>query len=120
MAAKCLRGPGSPMLLSWSISRQMLLVRPAETSRPLTAAAARLQRIVHAHLDAVWRTARDLGVPSRDLEDVVQEVLLVVTRRIEDIQTDRERAFVLGTTARVVANFRRTRRRRPEDLTESM
>jgi RNA polymerase sigma-70 factor (ECF subfamily) len=82
--------------------------------------AARLQGIVQRHLDSAWRTARDLGVPPHEVEDVVQEVLVVIVRRLADIEADRERAFVVATTARVVANWRRTRRRRPEDLTESM
>lgn len=76
--------------------------------------------MVAEHVDRVWRTARDLGVPDRDLEDVVQEVLLVVVRRLGDIDVDRERAFVVATTARVSANWRRTRRRRPEELTDFM
>lgn len=82
--------------------------------------AARLENIVHRHLDSAWRTARDLGVPPHEVEDVVQEVLVVVVRRLADIDAARERAFVVATTSRVVANWRRTRRRRPEDLTESM
>jgi RNA polymerase sigma-70 factor (ECF subfamily) len=77
--------------------------------------AQRVERIVGAHADAVWRTARRLGVPVRDLEDVAQEVMLVVFRRIGDIEHARERAFVLGTTARVCSNWRRTLRRHPED-----
>jgi hypothetical protein len=64
----------------------------------------RVAGIVNAHLDAVWRTARRLGIASRDLEDVAQEVLLVVLRRVNDIESDRERAFVLATTVRVAAN----------------
>ena len=85
-----------------------------------TAQAARLEGIVQRHLDSAWRTARDLGVPPHEVEDVVQEVLVVIVRRLDDIEVARERAFVAATTARVVANWRRSRRRRPEDLTESM
>jgi RNA polymerase sigma-70 factor (ECF subfamily) len=80
----------------------------------------RVEKIVRDHVDSVWRTARDLGVPARDLEDVVQEVFVVVVRRLADIEENRERAFVLATTARIAANWRRKRRRRPEELTESM
>jgi RNA polymerase sigma-70 factor (ECF subfamily) len=80
----------------------------------------RVERIVRQQLDAVWRTARNLGVADRDVDDVVQEVMLVVVRRLDDIEVDRERAFVLGATARVAANWRRGRRRRPEELMESI
>lgn len=82
--------------------------------------ALRIERIVSEHADAVWRTARRLGVPLRDLEDVTQEVMLVVFRRIRDIEHARERAFVLGTTARVCANWRRSLRRHPEDPSDGV
>jgi RNA polymerase sigma-70 factor (ECF subfamily) len=77
--------------------------------------AARVERLVERHLVAVWRTARELGVASRDLDDVVQEVLVVCVRRLDDIDPARERAFLLATTSRVVANWRRTQRRRPTE-----
>jgi RNA polymerase sigma-70 factor (ECF subfamily) len=81
---------------------------------------ARIEAIFHRHLDAVWRAARDLGVVPRDLEDVVQEVLIVCVRRLHDIEPERERAFVLATTTRVAANWRRGRRRRPAEPVESL
>ena len=81
---------------------------------------ARVEHIVLRHLDAIWRTARDLGVSARDLDDVVQEVLIVCVRRLNDIEPERERAFLLATTSRVVANWRRSRRRRPAEPYESL
>lgn len=80
---------------------------------------ARVEQIFHRHLDAVWRTARALGVEPRDQEDVVQEVMLVCVRRLADIDVERERPFLLATTSKVVANWRRARRRRPADPTDS-
>lgn len=80
---------------------------------------ARVEQIFHRHLDAVWRTARALGVAPRDQEDVAQEVMLVCVRRLADIEPDRERPFLLATTSKVVANWRRARRRRPADPTDS-
>jgi RNA polymerase sigma-70 factor (ECF subfamily) len=81
---------------------------------------ARVEQIFQRHLDAVWRTARDLGVYPRDLEDVVQEVMIVIVRRLADIEPERERPFLLATTARVVANWRRRQRRRPADPVDPM
>jgi RNA polymerase sigma-70 factor (ECF subfamily) len=81
---------------------------------------ARVEQIFHRHLDAVWRAARTLGVAPRDQEDVVQEVMLVCVRRLGDIEPERERAFLLATTAKVVANWRRGRRRRPAEPVESV
>jgi RNA polymerase sigma-70 factor (ECF subfamily) len=112
------------MLLTLSLLRHALFTTPVaaaerDSGRALEQ-AARLENIVHRHLDSAWRTARDLGVPPHEVEDVVQEVLVVIVRRLADIDAASERAFVVATTSRVVANWRRTRRRRPEDLTESM
>jgi RNA polymerase sigma-70 factor (ECF subfamily) len=46
--------------------------------------------------------------------------MVVCVRRLADIDPDRERAFLLATTARVVANWRRGRRRRPAVSIDSM
>jgi RNA polymerase sigma-70 factor, ECF subfamily len=85
-----------------------------------SARVARVEQLFYRHLDAVWRTARDLGVLPRDQEDVVQEVMLVCVRRLADIDPERERPFLLATTAKVVANWRRGRRRRPAEPVESV
>ncbi|MEO8177257.1 MAG: sigma-70 family RNA polymerase sigma factor [Deltaproteobacteria bacterium] len=108
------------LLSSLSLLRRALFSDASFESSALHEASARVECIVRRHLDAVWRTARDLGVPPRDVDDVVQEVMLVVVRRLDDIEPERERAFVLGATARIAANWRRRRRRHPEDLTDSL
>src|SRR5690349_8068239 len=46
----------------------------ARTEQP-GARIVRVEQIVARHVDAIWRTARELGVLPRDLDDVVQEVL---------------------------------------------
>lgn len=107
----------SSLVPQWSTLIEGSALAPAATSDART---ARVERIVELHLDAIWRTARDLGVLPRDLDDVVQEVLVVCVRRLDDIEPARERAFLLATTARVVANWRRGRRRRPAEPFESM
>jgi RNA polymerase sigma-70 factor, ECF subfamily len=80
---------------------------------------SRVQQIVLEHLDAIWRTARRLGVPPSDVDDVAQEVALVVLRRESVIQRGRERAFVIGSTARIASNWRRSRRRQPQPLADA-
>jgi RNA polymerase sigma-70 factor, ECF subfamily len=74
----------------------------------------RVRELLRAHADAVWRTAQRVGVSASDIEDVVQDVMLVVLRRLDDIAPDKERAFLVGTTVRVAANRRRRQRRHPE------
>ena len=76
----------------------------------------RFAELVDAHLDAIYRTARRLGTRESDVEDLVQEVVVVLARRLGDIEAGKERAFALGTAARVASEFRRRERRRREEL----
>jgi RNA polymerase sigma-70 factor, ECF subfamily len=101
-------------LLRWSVAL------PASQRLPDAERTQRVVGIVRQHLDLVNRMARRLGVTSRDLEDVVQEVMLVVVRRLEAIDPGKERAFVAATTVRVTANWRRQRRRRPEEPSDEL
>jgi RNA polymerase sigma-70 factor, ECF subfamily len=75
---------------------------------------ARLKSIVRAEFDVMWRLLRRLGVPERDVDDAVQEVIVILARKIDKVEHGRERAFVLGTAYRVAAMVRRTVRRRRE------
>jgi RNA polymerase sigma-70 factor (ECF subfamily) len=96
-------------------SRWPLVARRSEANREQES-ERRFVALIEAHLDAIYRTTRRLGTRDGDIEDVIQEVLVVLARRLDDIETGKERAFALGTTARVVAGFRRQARRRREEL----
>lgn len=114
---------GEPRLTESAILTASVPHYPVLTSAEQSgtdADVARVEQIFHRHLDAVWRAARTLGVAPRDQEDVAQEVMLVCVRRLGDIEPERERAFLLATTAKVVANWRRGRRRRPAEPVDSM
>ena len=71
--------------------------------------------LVEADSEFVWRSLRRLGVRPSDLDDAMQEVFVVTARRMADIETGRERAFLFGIAARVASTRRRTERRHPED-----
>lgn len=101
--------------MRWALVLPGLGVRRADAE-----GSARIRELVHAHLDAICRTARRLGVPACELEDVVQDVMLVVVRRLSDIEAGKERPFLVSTTARVAANRRRSRRRRPEEPSDAL
>lgn len=101
--------------MRWALVLPGFGVRRAEAE-----GATRIQQLVHAHLDAICRTARRLGVPAGEVEDVVQDVMLVVVRRLNDIEAGKERAFLVSTTARVAANRRRRRQRRPEEPSDAL
>jgi RNA polymerase sigma-70 factor (ECF subfamily) len=72
----------------------------------------RLRDLYGRYADFVARQLRRLGVYDADLEDAVQEVFIVTSRRLEEIVPDRERAFLFGTAMRVASHARRDRGRR--------
>lgn len=74
----------------------------------------RLRALVEAHFDFIWRSLRRLGLSGADADDGAQQVFIVASRRLEDIQLGRERAFLFGTAVRVASDVRRAARRRPE------
>jgi len=76
--------------------------------------APRLRRIVERHFDVLWRFLRRLGIPEADVDDAVQEVILVVARRLSDIEEQSERSFVLSTAFRIASDMRRRAERRRE------
>ncbi len=64
-----------------------------------------------AHVQTVARWARYLGGADVDVEDVVQEVFLVVSRRLAGFRGDaRFTSWLFEITRRIVANQRRRRR----------
>ena len=76
--------------------------------------AVRLRRVVERHFDALWRFLRRLGISEGDVDDAVQEVILVVARRLDDIEEPSERSFVFSTAFRVASDMRRRAARRRE------
>jgi RNA polymerase sigma-70 factor (ECF subfamily) len=77
----------------------------------------RFEEVYGAHFAFVWRSARRLGVDPSAVDDVVQEVFLVVHRRIDDFE-DRSsiKTWLFGILLRVVRQHRRTLRRKPAQL----
>jgi RNA polymerase sigma-70 factor (ECF subfamily) len=74
--------------------------------------------MVDGHFDAVWRALKRLGVPDGGVDDAAQQVFLVASRRLDEIATGGERAYLLGVALRVASEARRTVRRRREVLME--
>lgn len=75
---------------------------------------ARLRRVVSAHFDVLWRFLRRLGIPESDVDDAVQEVILVLARKLDQVRDGSERSFVLSTAFRVASDMRRQVKRRRE------
>jgi RNA polymerase sigma-70 factor (ECF subfamily) len=75
---------------------------------------ARLRSLVDAHFETVWRALRRLGVSELGADDGAQQVFLVVSRRLDEIEEGGERSYLLGVALRVASEIRRAVRRRRE------
>ena len=70
------------------------------------------------HVGFVWRNLRRLGVAPSDVEDRVQEVFVVAHRRLGDYEERGHgpRAWLFQIVLRVASEWRRHKRRHPEDV----
>jgi RNA polymerase sigma-70 factor (ECF subfamily) len=75
---------------------------------------ADFETIYREHFRFVWRTVRHLGIEASLVDDVVQEVFVVVHRRLGDFEgRSAAKTWLYGIVRRVVADHRRTMRRKP-------
>jgi RNA polymerase sigma-70 factor (ECF subfamily) len=96
-----------------------LAMTVAQTSVPaVSPQTERLRAMVDAHIDAIARVLRRLGVPEADVDDAVQQVFLTASRRLGDIVHGAEKAFLYKTALHVAAHARRTLARRKEEPVE--
>jgi RNA polymerase sigma-70 factor (ECF subfamily) len=71
-----------------------------------------LAQLYEEHFEFVWRNARRLGVPASSAEDVVQDVFVVVHRRLSDFRGGPVRPWIFGILSRVVHDYKRSHRRK--------
>ena len=67
----------------------------------------RLEQMFVAHHAMVWRTLRRRGLTADAAADAAQQTFLVAAERLDDIQPDSERAFLVGTALRVARSMGR-------------
>jgi len=88
-----------------------LLADPGEPPAP-TALGARFGAVYREHFALAWRGLRRLGVPEPALEDAVQDVFLVLHRRIEEFEARSSlRTWIYGIVVRVAKDHRRAQAR---------
>lgn len=62
----------------------------------------------------IWRSLRGLGVPEPQVDDAVQEVFMVVHRRLADYEPRAHiRSWLFGIALRVAKDHKRSARRKP-------
>jgi RNA polymerase sigma-70 factor, ECF subfamily len=71
----------------------------------------KLGALFREHAQFIARSLRRLGVPERDVEDAVQEVFVVASRKVDTIADSTARSFLYGTAMRLASNARRVDRR---------
>lgn len=75
--------------------------------------APQFEAVYEELFDFVWRSARRLGVAEAAVDDVVQEVFLVVHRRLGGFEGRSSiKTWIFAIALRVVADWRRTQRRK--------
>lgn len=89
------------------------VVPVAAPSRPETLV---FDEVYREHFSFVWRAARRLGVRDASLDDVVQEVFVIVHRRLDSFEGRSSlKTWLFGIALRVVRDHRRAARRRPAE-----
>jgi RNA polymerase sigma-70 factor (ECF subfamily) len=75
---------------------------------------ARITVVVRTYHDFIWRLLRRLGIAEANVDDATQQVVLVASRRLEEIAPGSERSFLFGTALRVASDDRRSARHREQ------
>jgi RNA polymerase sigma-70 factor (ECF subfamily) len=83
---------------------------------PARATTLDFAEVYEAHLAFVWRNLRRLGLRDAAIDDAVQEVFIVVHRRLAELATvESLSGWLYGVLRRVAATHRRSVRRRGTD-----
>ena len=95
-------------------------VRPLAVSADVRETAPTFEALYEEHFDFVWRSLRRLGIPALTIDDAVQDVFLVVHRRLGEFEgRSSVKTWLFGIALRVASVHRRSAARRPtEPLTE--
>lgn len=81
---------------------------------PVARRDAQLAELLRQHYGTVWRTLRRVGVGEDRVDDAAQEVFIIASRKLGQIQPGCERSYLLNSAIRVAANYRRALRTRRE------
>lgn len=94
-----------------SLSVEQVLVAPWKPSDDASARAPDFVSVYRDHADFVYRSLQHLGVREADLEDVVQEVFLVVHRRLDTYDgISRLTTWLFGICLRLASRYHRRSR----------
>jgi len=91
-----------------------LKIAAEATEEEATADLARpFRELYAAHFSLVWRGLKRLGVDEASIEDAVQDVFVIVHRRLPQFeQRSSLKTWVYGIAVRVASDYRRSEQRR--------
>ncbi|HVJ15428.1 MAG TPA: sigma-70 family RNA polymerase sigma factor [Polyangiaceae bacterium] len=93
------------MSLATNIELPATAVEPAE--------GLDFARVYDEHVRFVWRTLRRLGVPHEDCDDALQDVFLIVHRKLGEFRPEAPvKHWLFRLAAGIARDHRRTRRRK--------
>jgi RNA polymerase sigma-70 factor, ECF subfamily len=86
---------------------------PAAPPELIAAARPEFQQVYEEHVRFVWRTLRRLGVPNEDCDDAVQDVFLIVHRKLGEFRPEAPiKYWIFRLSAGIARDHRRRRRRK--------
>jgi len=85
--------------------------------RDVPSGRAELTAVYEAHFRYVWRCLRSLGVRDAQLEDALQDVFIVVQRKLRDFDGGAQlRTWLYAIALRIARKYRERARREPASL----
>jgi RNA polymerase sigma-70 factor (ECF subfamily) len=87
---------------------------PPDTPELEAAARPTFQQVYEEHVRFVWRSLRRLGVPYEDCDDAVQDVFLIVHRKLGEFRPEAPIKYWIFRLSAGIASDHRRRRRRKE------
>jgi RNA polymerase sigma-70 factor (ECF subfamily) len=105
--------------------------RPASVPPPVASSSERVEggarprftvrAIFDEHFTYVWRSLRRLGVPEADVDDALQEVFVVVHRKLAEFESrSRMTTWLFGICFRVASEYARRAHTRHEQASDEL
>jgi RNA polymerase sigma-70 factor, ECF subfamily len=100
--------------MTWNaLAPDMTVARPVGDPAQARARAQRFHELYREHFDFVFRNLRRMGIPAAQVDDALQDVFLVVLRRIDGFREgSHAKAWLFAIALRVAGNHRRAQSRR--------
>ena len=106
------RGPGNQAIRMASLAGNTL----ETAASPGRASIPDFDAVYENHVDFVWRAVRRMGVRAADTDDVVQEVFVIVHRRLAEFEGRAQlKTWVFKILVHVVRHYWRNHQRKPGD-----